>query len=72
MCEKVAHSRPMRLIGSQSLLTLIPGCEKYAYDQENYFRCQLRTILISGHHSVGSAKMGDPRDPTTVLDPQLR
>lgn len=72
MCERVALSRRMRLLGSKPLTTLIPGCEKYAFNEEEYFRCQLRTVLISAHHSVGSVKMGDPRDPKTVVDPKLR
>lgn len=72
MCEKVALSKPLRSLGSRPLKTLIPGCEKYASEEEKYFRCQLRTVLISAHHSVGSVKMGDPSDPTTVLDSKLR
>lgn len=71
-CQKIGTNKAMLEIGSEPLTTVVPGCEKYLNDEDSYFRCQLRVILISTHHQVGTARMGDVLDPTTVVDPQLR
>ena len=31
-----------------------------------------RLTSVTGHHPCGTCKMGDPGDPTTVVDPELR
>ena len=62
----------MRKINARPIDILIPGCEEFAEDEELYLRCIARTLITTTNHQVGTAKMGDPRDPTTVVDPQLR
>ena len=50
----------------------MPGCEDYVDSDEDYFNCYTRRIFSTTFHGVGTAKMGDPGDPTTVVDPELR
>lgn len=71
-CQRIGTNYSLRKIGARPLKTLIPGCEKYSSDEDKYFTCQLRSIIYSHHDPVGTAKMGDAKDQTTVVDPLLR
>lgn len=71
-CHRIAKSRALWKLGATPFKTAIPGCEKYAYDEDEYFRCQARSIFVTLHDPVGTAKMGGPWDPTSVVDPKLR
>ena len=62
----------LRRVGSIPFQTLVPGCEKYAGDEDAYFECSIRTAVFTFNHQVGTARMGHPKDPRTVVDPQLR
>lgn len=66
------NTSPLRDLDAKPLETLVPGCEEYFEDDEEYFKCFAKTILFTFHHPVGTCKMGDPNDPTTVVDPELR
>ncbi|XP_055932760.1 glucose dehydrogenase [FAD, quinone]-like [Argiope bruennichi] len=71
-CQIIATSEAMQKIGSRPLETSFPGCEQFSKDDNSYFKCIAQSINIAFPHAVGTAKMGDPDDPTTVVDPQLR
>ena len=62
----------MRKINVRPVDVLMPGCEEFAEEEDLYLRCIVRTIMTTTNHQVGTAKMGDPSDPTSVVDPQLR
>lgn len=62
----------MAKINARPIDILIPGCEEFGEDEDLYLRCVVRTIITTTNHPVGTAKMGDSKDPTTVVDPQLR
>lgn len=62
----------MKKLGTKPIDALVPGCEEFAADEELYLRCIVRTITLTTNHQVGTAKMGDLNDPTTVVDPLLR
>ncbi|GBO01189.1 Glucose dehydrogenase [FAD, quinone], partial [Araneus ventricosus] len=72
MCEKIAKSEPMKRVGTNPFKTVFPGCEEFFGDEDHYFECIIRGGVMSLSHPTGTAKMGDPRDPTTVVDPFLR
>lgn len=71
-CLKIVKTRAFRKIGAVPFQTLVPGCERLALDEDKYLRCFIRVLLLSFHHNAGTARMGDPSDSTTVVDPQLR
>ncbi|CAL1273603.1 unnamed protein product [Larinioides sclopetarius] len=71
-CKEIGKSEPLVEIGSKLFSTVYPGCENTVGDDDKNFRCMARSILITSNHQVGTVKMGDPKDPSTVLDPQLR
>lgn len=62
----------MRGLGARPLETLMPGCEIYTGNDNEYFKCFARKFTVSFHHPVGSTKMGDASDPSTVVDSELR
>ncbi|GFT74084.1 glucose dehydrogenase [Nephila pilipes] len=71
-CKEFASSEPLKKIGSKPFSTVYPGCEDVKDDDEKYFRCVAQAVVLTQSHQVGTAKMGDPNDPTTVVDPKLR
>ncbi|XP_054715397.1 LOW QUALITY PROTEIN: glucose dehydrogenase [FAD, quinone]-like [Uloborus diversus] len=72
VCKKLMGNSAMEKVGARLFASLLPGCEKFADDEELYLRCVVRTLVITTNHQVGTAKMGDPNDPTTVVDPRLK
>ncbi|RZC32825.1 GMC oxred C domain containing protein [Asbolus verrucosus] len=50
----------------------MPGCELYEFDSDDYWRCCLRTLGVTLHHQVGTAKMGPPHDPGAVVNHELK
>ncbi|XP_055934210.1 glucose dehydrogenase [FAD, quinone]-like [Argiope bruennichi] len=71
-CQKIIMSEPMKKIGAKPFETVAPGCEPFVRDPDKYFTCITKGAVLTINHQVGTAKMGDPRDPTTVVDPLLR
>lgn len=62
----------MQKVGSQLLNATYPECEQFREDEDLFLTCIARSAVITIHHPAGTAKMGNPKDPTTVVDPELR
>ncbi|CAL1262821.1 unnamed protein product [Larinioides sclopetarius] len=62
----------MEKVGAKPFKTVFPGCEQFYGNEDSYFTCIARAAVVTIYHPVGTAKMGDPRDPTTVVDHRLR
>ncbi|GBM68510.1 Oxygen-dependent choline dehydrogenase [Araneus ventricosus] len=71
-CRKIGLSEPMRELGVKPFATILPGFTNLIPDLDLYFKLLARLVVVTLSHQVGTAKMGDPRDPTTVVDPLLR
>ncbi|GFY37959.1 glucose dehydrogenase [Trichonephila inaurata madagascariensis] len=71
-CVKILQAPPMSKVGARMFNTSFPGCEGFMDDLEVFLKCLTRAAVMSLSHPVGTAKMGDPRDPSTVVDPELR
>ncbi|EEC20003.1 glucose dehydrogenase, putative [Ixodes scapularis] len=65
-------SEPFRKFDAQIFTTDFPGCEAYAPYSDEHLACLARTYTATIYHPSGTCRMGDARDPTTVVDPQLR
>ncbi|XP_074596598.1 oxygen-dependent choline dehydrogenase-like [Brevipalpus obovatus] len=73
IADKIAQSKVAReKINAKPFPNTLPGCEKYSYGSDDYFRCLAQTITITFYHPVGSCKMGREDDLMAVVDPQLR
>ncbi|XP_076304447.1 glucose dehydrogenase [FAD, quinone]-like isoform X3 [Tachypleus tridentatus] len=71
-CLALAQTLPFRRFGTRLIFDVFPGCETYKPWSDGYLACLARTLTYTIYHPVGTCKMGDPRDPSTVVDPQLR
>ncbi|KAK9753159.1 GMC oxidoreductase [Popillia japonica] len=57
---------------AQLVEAVIPGCEAYDYDTDEYWECFLRHIGTTSNHHVGTCKMGPAWDPEAVVGPDLK
>lgn len=71
-CKKIGTSKQMKAFGSKLFTEPFPGCENAFGNDEKYFKCLAKSTVLTLSHPVGTAKMGDPNDPTTVVCPRLK
>ncbi|XP_067124627.1 glucose dehydrogenase [FAD, quinone]-like [Centruroides vittatus] len=71
-CLTLASTKPMRKLGVRPLPYVMPGCEKYERFSDEHLTCMALAFPFSIHHFSGTCKMGDPNDPTTVVDASLK
>ncbi|XP_067139579.1 glucose dehydrogenase [FAD, quinone]-like [Centruroides vittatus] len=72
ICYKLARTAPFRLLGAKPFETIFPGCEKYEKFSDDFLKCIAQSYTFTFYHPVGTCKMGDPNDTSTVVDPELR
>ena len=72
-CVKIGFTPAYQKFNAKIYETVYPGCEQYLplYSDE-YLACMLRTYTQTIYHPAGTCKMGNPLDPTTVVDPELK
>lgn len=46
----------------------VPGCEKFIFNTDSYWKCYIKHLSATLHHQVGTCKMGSVDDPTTVVN----
>ncbi|XP_038113309.1 glucose dehydrogenase [FAD, quinone] [Culex quinquefasciatus] len=68
----ITAQKPFRELGVELYRTKVPGCERYAIEDDDYWRCYVRTMTTSVWHYVGTCKMGNDSDPSAVVDERLR
>ncbi|CAK9250114.1 unnamed protein product, partial [Sphagnum jensenii] len=68
----VGLTPPYQKMNARLFTTVFPGCEIYKMWSDEYLACVARTYTATIYHPVGTAKMGPPWDPTSVVDPELR
>ncbi|XP_023237897.1 glucose dehydrogenase [FAD, quinone]-like [Centruroides sculpturatus] len=71
-CLAISSSESMRKFGARPFRQLFPACRGYTPYSDEYLECLARSFTLTNYHPSGTCKMGNPRDPTTVVDPQLR
>lgn len=49
-----------------------PECNSLYRNSDAFWACVFRSTTVDGLHPAGTCRMGDPRDRTTVVDPELR
>ncbi|XP_046979435.1 glucose dehydrogenase [FAD, quinone]-like [Schistocerca americana] len=62
----------MRELGANLTPELTQGCERYVAGSDDFWACAVKRYTGPENHQVGTCQMGDPYDPNTVVDPQLR
>ncbi|GIY12801.1 glucose dehydrogenase [Caerostris darwini] len=71
-CNRFVRSEPMKKVGAKPLDIKFPGDEQCGGDEDCYLENMVKSFYLVYPQGVGTCKMGDPRDDTTVVDPSLR
>ncbi|GFU17654.1 glucose dehydrogenase [Nephila pilipes] len=71
-CHELISSKSLKKIKAQPLNTTYPECEGIARDTDAYYRCVVKSSGVPLGGLSGTCKMGDPKDSTTVVDPNLK
>jgi choline dehydrogenase-like flavoprotein len=69
---KIAQTPPFQRYNVKPYHTKFPGCESYPIYSDPYLACMARVYTYFNWHPCCTVKMGNPSDPTVVVDPQLR
>ncbi|GIZ02876.1 glucose dehydrogenase [Caerostris extrusa] len=70
-CIKILTAPPMAKVGAKMFNTTFPECTRFWDNLDLFLVCNARAALMSVSHPVGTAKMGQAHDPSTVVDPEL-
>ncbi|KAL8566211.1 hypothetical protein ACOMHN_063101 [Nucella lapillus] len=72
-CQRLMTVPSMRALDARAADGPVTACrEQHVHDSDDYWRCHIRHTAVTIYHPVGTCRMGDPEDPATVVDPQLR
>lgn len=69
---EVSKTEAMQRFKSKLYNFIVPGCENYAYDSDDYWECAARTFTLTIYHQTGTCKMAPDGDPTGVVNPRLQ
>ncbi|XP_067129277.1 glucose dehydrogenase [FAD, quinone]-like [Centruroides vittatus] len=71
-CLKIANTASLKGIGERIPLPNVPVCSKYKRESDGYYSCLIKQLSLPGYHLMGTCRMGDPKDNTTVVDSNLK
>lgn len=69
---EVGNTKAMRKYGSKAHDYVVPGCEEFVKDSDEYWECAVRTLTITLWHFSGTCKMGSEYDRTAVVNTRLQ
>jgi len=69
---QLLNTESFRRIGAELSPHGLPGNYKKALYSTEYLERFVRSQTMSGHHPVGTCKMGSTRDLSAVVDPELK
>ena len=65
--EKLIETPSMQKLGAEINPKPFPGCEKFFFDSNNYWECYIRHMTLTMFHPVGTCKLGESDDNSTVV-----
>lgn len=69
--QKFLKTKAMKKAGAKLQPYIVPGCENYTWNTDNFWKCVIRYQTNPENHQVGTCKMGPESDVTAVVDPKL-
>ncbi|BFZ09698.1 hypothetical protein BsWGS_12737 [Bradybaena similaris] len=72
LCKSILDTPSMKHIGAKYADIPARSCQTFMFDSDDYWRCLIRARAQPAFSPVGTCKMGNVQDQTTVVDPQLR
>ncbi|XP_011315123.1 glucose dehydrogenase [FAD, quinone] [Fopius arisanus] len=70
--EEMIDTKTMKKWDLRFEETNFTACSRYHFGTDAYWECMIRTQTGPENHQAGTCKMGPSRDPTAVVDPELR
>ena len=68
--QKILNTKAFEAYKGRTLME--QATSAYKYNSDDFWRWYIRHTTLTFYDPVGTCKMGDPKDPRTVVDPQLR
>lgn len=65
--EKLIQTPSMQSLGAEINPKPFPGCEKFFFDSNDYWECYIRQMTLTMFHPVGTCKLGEQNDNSTVV-----
>ncbi|KAL7038499.1 hypothetical protein ACKWTF_009588 [Chironomus riparius] len=65
--QKLTEAPPMRQLGAELIPKKLPGCENHNDNSDGYWECYIRHLTLTMYHPVGTCKLGDYEDKTSVV-----
>ena len=73
LVERIGNTTTFKELGAEEVKWEHPYCSPYhTYNTDEFWECVVRHDTKTEWHHAGTCKMGDAKDPTAVVDPQLR
>ncbi|GAB0089545.1 glucose dehydrogenase [Sergentomyia squamirostris] len=69
---KMLETEAFKEKGVELVKLVVPDCDQYKYETDEYWECYIRHLTLSAFHPVGTCKMGPDSDPDSVVDPRLK
>ena len=69
---ELSKTNAFQKYGSKLHATPVPGCERFASQSDEYWKCVIKHLTFSIYHVSGTCKMGPASDKEAVVDPRLR
>jgi choline dehydrogenase-like flavoprotein len=57
----------MKRFNAELIPKSFPGCESHSYDSNDYWECYLRHMTLTMFHPIGTCRMGNYDDKSTVV-----
>lgn len=74
VAENIVSTKTLQKLGI-SLSEVFPGhqlCTDHEFRSDAFWECYIRHFGSSAYHTTSTCRMGQPDDPTSVVDPLLR
>ncbi|XP_028140513.1 glucose dehydrogenase [FAD, quinone]-like isoform X1 [Diabrotica virgifera virgifera] len=72
MAIQIAESDPFKRYNTRPNKSPFPTCEALEFGSDEYWKCAIRQVAMSGQNHVGTCKMGPSTDGDAVVDPSLK
>lgn len=69
---KLVDTKAFKKFGARLSDIKMPGCEQYLFNSDDYWKCCLKSMCVTGHHPTGTCKMGPDTDREAVVDSRLK
>ncbi|XP_063878854.1 glucose dehydrogenase [FAD, quinone]-like [Scylla paramamosain] len=72
IARELGNTQAFKRLGSKLYEGAVPGCEHLPPSSPAAWECLARHLTLVFYHLCGTARMGPPGHPDTVVDPSLR